>query len=1213
MALGVFRNSISVVAATISCLALLLTSAVTPVRATEPGCDSATMYVAAHADDTLLFQSPSLLQDVYSERCVRTVFVTAGDAGRPVSYWGKREDGAEAAYAQMAGVADEWDSEQIVVDGHSIRLVTLEDQPKISIAYLRLPDGGTSGSGFSLYGNESLTKLWRSVKGGSPSIVDIEAVDDSSSYDFEQLVDVLAVLMDSFEPSQVATQNYTQALVGPDHADHVATAKFAREAAALYGDAHRLLAFEDYEISAKPQNVFGELLGAKSFAFYTYGAHDSDACDSESHCAETAYSKWLLREYVADTETSGVVAHAGYRQIVTPSTEVTLDGSQSSGEGGGTLGYAWTQIGGPTVTLSGANTSAPSFTTPSHPTLLTFALTVEEGATSGGPDVVRVRVPSSDPTPTAVADPTQTVESGAGVTLDGSGSWDPNSLPLQYAWLQTAGPAVVLSGSSTAKPTFTAPTGPATLKFSLAVSNGNQTSALATTTVTVKGVAPSFTSANSATFTTGVNKSFTISTAGSPTAAIAKTAGSLPSGLAFKDNGDGTATISGTAAASEAPPAETKNYALTLKASSAAGEASQSFTLTVANPGVAPSFTSASSTTFTTGVAKTFTISTSGSPAAAIANTSGTLPSGLTLTDNGDGTATVSGTAAISEAPPAGTKNYALTLKASSAAGEASQSFTLTVANPGVAPSFTSASSTTFATGVAKSFTVSTAGSPAAAIAKTAGSLPSGLTLTDNGDGMATISGTAATAAAPPASTQNYPLTLEASSAAGSASQSFTLTVSNPGTAPSFTSADATTFTTGVEKSFTVSTTGAPTAVIAKSVGSLPSGLTFTDNGDGTATISGTAAEAAAPPGSTQNYGLTFEATSAAGDATQSFTLTMSNPGVVPAFASADATTFTAGVAKSFTVSTTGSPTAAIAKAAGALPGGLSFTDNGDGTATISGTADPAAAPPASSQGYPLTLEASSAAGSASQSFTLTVANPGVAPAFMSADSTSFSTGVAGSFTVTTTGAPIAGLAKTGALPSGLTFTDNGDGTATISGTAGAGSALPESTRDYPLTLEASSAAGSATQDFTLSVHNPEQEPPEPPVIPPVVEDQPPVPLPPPALPSPAAKPPVTLSHTKVRLLVGKRTRHLVRVTAWSPTTVHCSGELPRGARCRVTEDRNLVIEGSSAVRRVGTYRLMVLIADERGVQSRSLVVQVKHPGDRDVARRHPSSGAQRP
>src|ERR1044071_6611348 len=101
------RLLIRSVAAMVLCLAATLASGVASAKAAE-GCPGTSMYVAAHEDDTLLFQSPSVLQDIQSERCVRTIFLTAGDAGRAQSYWGGREDGAEDAYAQMAGVKNEW-------------------------------------------------------------------------------------------------------------------------------------------------------------------------------------------------------------------------------------------------------------------------------------------------------------------------------------------------------------------------------------------------------------------------------------------------------------------------------------------------------------------------------------------------------------------------------------------------------------------------------------------------------------------------------------------------------------------------------------------------------------------------------------------------------------------------------------------------------------------------------------------------------------------------------------------------------------------------------------------------------------------------------------------------------------------------------------------------------------------------------------------------
>ena len=66
----------------------------------------------------------------------------------------------------------------------------------------------------------------------------------------------------------------------------------------------------------------------------------------------------------------------------------------------------------------------------------------------------------------------------------------------------------------------------------------------------------------------------------------------------------------------------------------------------------------------------------------------------------------------------------------------------------------------------------------------------------------------------------------------------------------------------------------------------------------------------------------------------------------------------------------------------------------------------------------------------------------GSAPSITSA-STTFAKGTAGSFTVTTTGIPTAAISESGALPSGVTFTNNGDGTATLAGTPATGGRLP--------------------------------------------------------------------------------------------------------------------------------------------------------------------------
>ena len=71
-----------------------------------------------------------------------------------------------------------------------------------------------------------------------------------------------------------------------------------------------------------------------------------------------------------------------------------------------------------------------------------------------------------------------------------------------------------------------------------------------------------------------------------------------------------------------------------------------------------------------------------------------------------------------------------------------------------------------------------------------------------------------------------------------------------------------------------------------------------------------------------------------------------------------------------------------------------------------------------------------------------------------------------GTFPVTATGYPIVTLSETGALPAGVTFVDNGNATATLSGTPATGTA-----GSYPLTIGASNGIGTAaSQSFTLTV-----------------------------------------------------------------------------------------------------------------------------------------------
>jgi hypothetical protein len=501
--------------------------------------------------------------------------------------------------------------------------------------------------------------------------------------------------------------------------------------------------------------------------------------------------------------------------------------------------------------------------------------------------------------------------------------------------------------------------------------------------------------------------------------------------VTFANNGNGTATISGTPAAGTAG-----SYVLAITASNGVGTpATQSLTLTVNQ---APAITSAAGVVFATGAARTFTIIASGAPAPSVTET-GALPAGVTFVDNGSGTATLSGT------PAAGTAGtYAITITATNGVGTpATQSFTLTV-NEQTAPAITSAAGTAFTVGTPGNFQAIATGSPTPLLAAT-GTLPSGVTFVDGGNGTAALSGT------PGAGTAgSYAITITAGNGIGTpAVQSFTLTVTQ---APTITSANSATFAAGSAGSFVVTVTGAPAPSIA-ATGALPSGLTFVDNGSGTATLSGTPAA-----GTAGNYALTIIATNGVGTpAAQSFTLRVTQ---APAITSAGSATFTVSAAGSATVTTTGTPIPSLTET-GALPSGVTFVSNGNGTATLSGT--PAAGTAGS---YAFTITASNGVGTpATQSFTLTVNQ---APAITSAASGTFTMSAAGAFTVTTAGTPTPSLTETGALPSGVTFVNNGNGTATLSGAPAAGTA-----GSYPITITASNGVGiPATQSFTLTVIN---------------------------------------------------------------------------------------------------------------------------------------------
>jgi len=278
-------------------LAACTTGAVRPDDVRAPfdqiECDGPrVLQVVAHQDDDILFMSPTLLRHLDAEHCIRTVYLTAGDAGDGLAYQAGREAGIEAAYANMVGLPNLWVEHLHTYEGHLVRVLALVDAPRVSLVFLGLPDGRTKGQGFERFGFASLEKLWRN------ELPTLTSVDARNIFTREGLIGVLAAIMEAFDPTLLALLDPMR-FHGNEHSDHAFSARFAYLAQERLVRAPRIDIYRDYNISDEPINIAAADQQTKWSSFVLYAEHDLKLCRDAATClANSPYFLYSQREYV---------------------------------------------------------------------------------------------------------------------------------------------------------------------------------------------------------------------------------------------------------------------------------------------------------------------------------------------------------------------------------------------------------------------------------------------------------------------------------------------------------------------------------------------------------------------------------------------------------------------------------------------------------------------------------------------------------------------------------------------------------------------------------------------------------------------------------------------------------------------------------------------------------------------------------------------------
>jgi len=284
-------------------------SAVIPELSTCAGMKD--LAFVGHMDDDLLFMNPDILNVIREGACVRVVYLTASERNEGETYMRNREQAVQAAYAYMAGQANEWIEQSVQVGAYRVAGFTLSGRPGIQLWHLRLQDPWL-GPGWG-----SLTPLSRTESDPKAPVETLEAF--PQRYLRSDLIETLATIIRTYGPTTIRHLDdtnvvpYTQLCwrcAGHGHPDHIASARLVREAMMLAPGNYAQVGYIDYPIQEQAINLSPTEIADKTEAFRRYAWVDYRYCKGPEDCQQPAgpAAAWVGRAYyVARQDTSAVL------------------------------------------------------------------------------------------------------------------------------------------------------------------------------------------------------------------------------------------------------------------------------------------------------------------------------------------------------------------------------------------------------------------------------------------------------------------------------------------------------------------------------------------------------------------------------------------------------------------------------------------------------------------------------------------------------------------------------------------------------------------------------------------------------------------------------------------------------------------------------------------------------------------------------------------